>query len=280
MNWYILSGGYMKKRRKNFILISIVFILIIGIIYIWNSNMGKSSRQIKETISFLKELNEIGAINSEVVPVAEDIQEIKVSSNGNSTVAYTLKWQNCGVDLDKDYNVIGFLEQTTTEYGESTLSEKSCIEHAERYLSNIINDQFKLKDVVESENKDCFYTINFYRYHRRHINYDDIMTVKINKYSGALVALSAINTDDIDYESFARIREDQAKKIAREYLNSISLSGKLQSIEEGYFNTSEKVSTISYVVNYSITNGENEGKVCTIIVNGRDGSVIKHSIQK
>ena len=113
----------MKKGNKNLILFSVVFVLIIGIIYMWNMNMGKTSTQVKETISFLEELSEIGAINGEVVPMASDIQEVKTSSNGNATVAYTLKWNNCGVDLDKNYNVIGFLEQTTTESGETVLTE-------------------------------------------------------------------------------------------------------------------------------------------------------------
>ena len=48
----------MKKGNKNLILFSIVFVLIIGIIYMWNINMGKTSRQVKETISFLEELSE------------------------------------------------------------------------------------------------------------------------------------------------------------------------------------------------------------------------------
>ena len=172
----------MKKGNKNLILFSVVFVLIIGIIYMWNMNMGKTSTQVKETISFLEELSEIGAINGEVVPMASDIQEVKTSSNGNATVAYTLKWNNCGVDLDKNYNVIGFLEQTTTESGETVLTEEQCIDYAEKYLKHILDNDFELKEVLECEKNEPFYTINFYRYHRKYINYDDIINVKINKY--------------------------------------------------------------------------------------------------
>ena len=38
---------------------------------------GKTSTQVKETISFLEELSEIGAINGEVVPMASDIQKLR-----------------------------------------------------------------------------------------------------------------------------------------------------------------------------------------------------------
>ena len=138
----------MKKGNKNLILFSVVFVLIIGIIYMWNINMGKTSTQVKETISFLEELSEIGAINGEIVPVASDIQEVKTSSNGNATVGYTLKWHNCGVDLDKNYNVIGFLEQTTTKTGETVLSEEQCIDYAEKYLKHILDNDFELKEVL------------------------------------------------------------------------------------------------------------------------------------
>ena len=202
----------MKKGNKNLILFSVVFVLIIGIIYMWNMNMGKTSTQVKETISFLEELSEIGAINGEVVPMASDIQEVKTSSNGNATVAYTLKWNNCGVDLDKNYNVIGFLEQTTTESGETVLTEEQCIDYAEKYLKHILDNDFELKEVLESEKNEPFYTINFYRYHRKYINYDDIITVKINKYSGELVGFSALNTDNVEYQSFMRTRKSEARK--------------------------------------------------------------------
>ena len=67
----------MKKGNKNLILFSVVFVLIIGIIYMWNMNMGKTSTQVKETISFLEELSEIGAINEKIMPKASDIREIK-----------------------------------------------------------------------------------------------------------------------------------------------------------------------------------------------------------
>lgn len=270
----------MKKSNRNLILFSVVFILILGIIYMWNTNMGKTSKQVKETISFLEELSEIGAINGEVVPVASDIQEVKISSNGNATVGYTLKWHNCGVDLDKNYNVIGFLEQTTTESGETVLTQEQCIEYAKKYLYYILDDAFAIKEVVENEKNDPFYTINFYRYHRKYINYDDIITVKINKYSGELVGLSALNTDEVDYQSFMRTRKSEAKKISRGYLDSLGLKGNLTSIDLGYFTTEEKISTLSYIINYEITEGDNDGKICTIIINGNDGSVVKHSIKQ
>lgn len=270
----------MKKGNKNLILFSIVFVLIIGIIYMWNMNMGKTSTQVKETISFLEELSEIGAINGEIVPVASDIQEVKTSSNGNATVGYTLKWHNCGVDLDKNYNVIGFLEQTTTESGETVLTEEQCIDYAEKYLKHILDNDFELKEVLECEKNEPFYTINFYRYHRKYINYDDIITVKINKYSGELVGFSALNTDNVEYQSFMRTRKSEAKKIAREYLEFIGLSGDLINEDMGYFTTEENISTLSYIFNYEITKGDNEGKICTIIISGNDGTVVKHSIKQ
>lgn len=270
----------MKKSNKNFILFSIVFVLIIGIIYMWNTNMGKTSTQVKETIRFLEELSETGAIKGEVVPMASDIQEVKTSSNGNATVAYTLKWHNCGVDLDKNYNVIGFLEQTTIESGETVLTEEQCINYAEKYLKHILDNDFQLKEVLESKKNEPFYTINFYRYHRKYINYDDIITAKINKYSGELVGFSALNTDDVEYKSFMRIRKSEAKKIAEEYLGFIGLSGNIINEDMGYFTTEEKISTLSYIIDYEITKGDNEGKICTIIISGNDGSIVKHCIKQ
>lgn len=270
----------MKKNKKNLILLGIVFVLIIGIDYIWNSNMGKTSKQVKETINFLEKLYEIGAIKSEAVPIASDIQEVKTTTNGNSTVAYTLKWHNCGVDLDKNYNVIGFLEQTNTiKDREMMITEKDSIEYAEEYLSHILDDSYEVKEVLENENDNSFYTINFYRYHKKYINYDDIVTVKINKCSGELVGFSALNIDDVDYHSFLLIKELDAKKNAREYLESSGLKGEIIDIKSGYFITSEKNATLSYVMDFKLTSEGNEGKICTIIINGRDGSVVKHSIK-
>lgn len=272
----------MKNKKVDIIFIILCIILIIGIIYIWNSNMGKSSKQVKETINFLHKLYDIGAIESNTLPEAKDIQEIKVSSNGNSTVAYTLKWNNCGVDLDKDYNVIGFLEQTTLEHGKSALDEKKCISYAEEYLKKIINEKFQLKDVIKDENNtEPYYAINFYRYHGKYINYDDVVTLKIDKYSGKLVAYSGLDISKVNFNSFIKVKPEEAKTISKEYLKTLSLSGRIYGdISLGYFNTEENESTLSYILKYKISAGENKGKICTIIVNGRDGSVIRHSIQQ
>ena len=75
-------------------------------------------------------------------------------------------------------------------------------------------------------------------------------------------------------------RKNEAKKIAKEYLEFIRLSGNLINEDMGYFTTEEKISTLSYIINYEITKGDNEGKICTIIISGNDGSVVKHSIKQ
>ena len=107
-----------------------------------------------------------------------------------------------------------------------------------------------------------------------------IITVKINKYSGELVGFSALNTDNVEYQSFMRTRKSEARKIARDYLEFIGLSGNLVNEDMGYFTTEEKISTLSYIINYEITKGDNEGKICTIIISGNNGSVVKHSIKQ
>lgn len=243
--------------------------------------MGKSSKQVKETIKFLQQLYDIGAIESDKVPNAQDIQEIKVSSNGNSTVAYTLKWNNCGVDLDKNYNVIGFLEQTSTEYGGNILDKSICIKYAEKYLKKIIDEKFVLKEVIEDDNNtEDNYSINFYRYHKKHINYDDVVTLKISRYSGKIVAYLANDISNINFNTYTKIKAEEAKSEAKKYLKTLSLNGKIyEDISLGYFNTGENESTLSYIIKYKISNGENKGKICTIIINGKDGSVIRHNIQ-
>ena len=77
-----------------------------------------------------------------------------------------------------------------------------------------------------------------------------------------------------------RTRKSEAKKIAREYLEFIGLSGDLINDDMGYFTTEEKISTLSYIFNYEITKGDNEEKICTIIISGNDGTVVKHSIKQ
>ena len=77
-----------------------------------------------------------------------------------------------------------------------------------------------------------------------------------------------------------RTRKSEARKIARDYLEFIGLSGNLVNEDMGYFTTEEKISTLSYIINYEITKGDNEGKICTIIISGNNGSVVKHSIKQ
>ena len=81
----------MKKGNKNLILFSMVFVLIIGIIYMWNINMGKTSTQVKETISFLEELSENVSVeayeNTEMLKISVTDQDPELAANIANSIA-------------------------------------------------------------------------------------------------------------------------------------------------------------------------------------------------
>lgn len=267
----------MKNKFKWILSMLVVIILLMGILIIWNKDMGKASKQVRETVKFLDNMIDAKAIDENSHPKVEEVQEVKSISTSNSTVAYTLIWKNCGVDLDEDYNVVGYLNQSENEAFENKLKEAKCYEYASNYLKTIITDKFKYSSSQNNEDENS-YTFTFYRYHKKYPNYNNEIKLKINKETGKLVSYSAFCDENMEYKSNILLTEKRAISKAEEYCSEM-FNEKIKILGQttkGYFNAGENKYVLCYIINYKITEGENQDKQYSILITTDDGTVLNN----
>lgn len=268
----------MKRRKESIIFVVISIILIFCIFFVRAKVVGKSSNQVRNAVEFLNTLVEVEAINYSKVPEASDFKEIKIYNTNNSTSKYTVVSGNYGIDLDGDYNIIGFLDQNSAMEEKENFSEDKAIINAKIYLKAILDDKVKFNEVKTIDPvQSPVYTFSFYKYHKKYVSYSNEIVVQINKYTGKLVSYTGFSDNKVTYNSDIEIHKDALKTIANDYFKVLGLKGEvINNFKLGYFILEEGQAQLCYVLNFKIIDGEQKDKVYNVVVSTKDGTVIKH----
>ncbi|SCK03841.1 Uncharacterised protein [uncultured Clostridium sp.] len=270
-----------KKNKKLYVVISVIIITILSIFIILalKGIYGSSSKQINKGYNFLHDLQKVNAINKGQSIHIKDFQEVKRISDF-SNVKYTLVNNNYVTELDEEYNVVGFFEQSVNKiYNVDELTEEECIEYANKYLNSIYKDDIVFKEIKDKEsNENPFYTISFYKMHNNYICYSSEVLVKINKYDGSLCGYSNYSTNNGEFLSDINISEEESKDIFSNYMKELGFEGEIIGKPKvGYVNIDGEANQICYLILYRITEKDNTVKFSDVIINADTGEIIKHS---
>ena len=270
----------MKRKIGAIISSLIILALMIAIVFTLSTLSGGASKQVRESMNFVKKLNSVNALGNIEQLKDSDFKEVKNSSKSNSLVKYTLVTNNFGIDLDKEYNVVGFLNNVDNKAIGNVISEDEAIEYASKYLSEIITSDYKLKGIREVELVDAnSYTVVFYKYYKKYISYSSEITIKINKYNGELMAYSSVLEDEDSFISKIEVKEKSASEIAIKYLKDMNLIGIVEDEPIlAYIKVETGINKLCYHVNVKITEGEDKDKVYTVIIDAETANVLKSSL--
>ena len=268
----------MKRWKESIAFIVICVILIFSIFSARAKIVGKSSEQVTKSVKFLNNLKDIEAINDTRFPKDNEFKEISISNGSNSNRKYTVVAGDFGIDLDSEYNVIGFLDQSTVIQEKEVLGESKAIINAREYLTEIVDEKIKYNEVKTTEDAESpLYTISFYKYHKKYPEYSNEIIVQINKYTGKLVSYTGYSDNNIKYSSKIEVEKEDLNKIVNGYFEALGLEGKVSSnVELGYFNVEEGQAQLCYIVKYKILDGEEKDKIYRAVINAKDGTVVKH----
>ena len=269
------------KNKKLYMAIVVIIIIILSVFIILalKNIYGNSSKQIEKSYDFLNNLQNIGAIDKNESIDINEFQEVKRISDF-SNVKYTLVNNNYVTELDEECNVIGFFEQSANKlYNVDELTEEECIEYANKYLKTIYKDDIVFKEIKDKEIKENpFYTIAFYKMHNKYICYSNEISVKINKYDGALVGYSNYSTNDGEFLSDINISEEESKDIFSDFMRELGFEGEIIGKPKlGYVNIDGKINQICYLIIYRITEKDNTVNFSDVVINAESGEIIKHS---
>ncbi|GAB6167559.1 hypothetical protein JCM1393_00190 [Clostridium carnis] len=257
----------MKNKKGTIIFGIIIGCLIIAILVVGRAIISKDSKEIVAATKFIEELQENNVIdigenyikdskesNTEIIPLNK-------STNTNSKIQFSVIVQNYGVDLDSDYNVIGFSKkESSCEVKEIKYTEEEAKKQAEKYLKEIANEKIMFKEIriVEGSNEP-FYTVVFYKCKNGYPYYEYEIIAKINKCTGKLDGYTNYTLDHVKHISKIKIDKNDANKIAKEYLGKLKIEGKIdENPFTAYVSDKDKHIQLAYV--YTIESKNKEGK--------------------
>lgn len=270
----------MKFKKINVVLITIILILLGAIAYLANNLLNKETKEVVVAKKFIEKLADDNMIKvSDYGNVVEDKVLNKLASK-SSQIQYSVMVGSYGVDIDKDYNVLGFSNKGILKSDSvSIIEEKKAIELATKYIMQITNDNFKFKEVKNMEESPS-YNIVFYKYKDGYPYYNQEIITAIDKETGKLEGYSNYPMYNIKYIEEVNIDEENARKIAKDYLNSINLNGGFLSSDMiGFISVSDNEMALAYNYNVKIMNSEDNEETYNIYVRADTGDVLNFNLQ-
>lgn len=271
-----------KKASIILSLISILLLLLITIIVGNILNRGK--KEVKIAKDFIEELYDNDIIEKSEKLENEMIKEevLNKESNRNSKIKYSVIVGKYAVDIDKDYNILGFSNKNISEirFRSREITEDDAINLAKSFLAKMTEEDFKFKEVRNQEGIDSpVYNIVFYKYRNGYPYYYQEINTIINKNTGKLEGYSNYPITDIKYIEEINVTEVEATSIVKDNFKKLELD--VMITEEpmlSYVNISDKEIVLAYVFNIGI-NSESTKENCVSLVRADTGEIINYNLE-
>lgn len=272
-----------KKASIVFSVIIIVLLLLIG--FSISNILDRGTKEIKVAKKFIEELYDNNIIESNSI-IKEDVIEENVLnklSNKNSIIKYSVIVGNYGVDIDKDYNVLGFSNKNLGEekYKAEEISEDKAVDLAKNYVSQITEEDFSFKEVKKKDNDNSVvFNVIFYKYRNGYPCYQQEINTLINKITGKLEGYTNYPLEAVNYVDEINIDEENAiEKIINNFAN-LNINAKIEGKPTlAYINNSDKEMVLAYVFNIKITNKDNKEEFINSFVRADNGEIINYNLE-
>ena len=270
----------MKRKIEIGILTIIIIGLISSILVIWYNTNDHTSRQVKSVIKFLEKLEEIGAIKEDSISKASEFSEVEIGNVRNPQVKHTIIAENYGVDLDEEYNIVGFLNQGQVSRNEESIDINEAIKIASNYVEEISKKDISLNEVKETPSEEVpYYTISFYKIYKDYVNFNSEIIIKIHENNGELVGYSEVSSKSKKYKDDIEISQMESEEIALKYFKDKEIKGEiLSSTNIGYLFIDEEVSQLCRIINYEVKLENDSRAIHQIYISTEDGTILKEAI--
>ena len=204
-------------------------------------------------------------------------------SNKNSRIKYSVVIGNYGVDIDKDYEVLGFSNKNLGEvkYKAKEISEEDAIYLAKSYISKITKDDFSFKEIKSKEDSDSLvYNVVFNKYRDGYPCYKQEINTLINKITGKLEGYTNYPIEYMNYIDKINIDEKEATEILNNNFKSLKLNGTIEGNPTlAYINVSDKEMVLAYMFNIKITSSDIKEEMFLSFVRADTSEVINYNLE-
>lgn len=272
----------MRLKKGTIVFSIVIVVLLVLIVFMINNILNKGTKEVIVAKKFIENLSDSNIIeeyknNSKI----DEEATLNKLANKSSQIQYSVIVGNYGVDIDKDYNVLGFsnknLGSTSTN---EVIDEKKAINLATKYVNEITNDEFKFKEVRsrEEENSPC-YNIIFYKCKDGYPYYKQEISAVIDKSKGKLEGYSNYPLDHIKHIKEINIDEVKAGEIAKGHF--VNLNFKVSALENpmiAFVSVKDNEMVLSYIYNVKVINNDKKEEVYSICVRADSGEVINFNL--
>ena len=215
-----------KKASIVFSVIIIVLLLLIG--FSVSNILDRGTKEVKVAKEFIEELydNDIIEKNSIIKDAVVKEEALNKLSNKNSIIKYSVIVGNYGVDIDKDYRVVGFSNKNLGEekYKAEEISGDKAIALAKTYISNITKEKFAFKEIKSKDNDNSLvYNVIFYKYRNEYPCYQQEINSLINKITGKLEGYTNYSLEAMNYIDEINIDEEKARESVNNNFKSLNI---------------------------------------------------------
>ncbi len=272
------------RFKKIKIIFSIVIVILLGLIgYIVNGILNKETKEVIVAKKFIENLSDDKIINNYdyYKEVIKDEALNKLNSK-SSQIQYSVIVGNYGVDIDKNYNVLGFSNKNlgaNTKLAE--ISEEEAISLATKYIKKITDDEFMFKEIKSREKEDSpCYNVVFYKCKDGYPYYKQEINTSIDKVTGRLEAYSNYLLENIKYIKDINIDEYKAKNIVQNYFINLNLKSEiLDKPMIAFVAVNDNEMALSYVYNVKTIDDKNKEEKYNIYIRADVGEVINYNLE-
>lgn len=272
-----------KKASIVFSVIIIVLLLLIG--FSVSNILDRGTKEVKVAKEFIEELydNDIIEKNSIIKDAVVKEEALNKLSNKNSIIKYSVIVGNYGVDIDKDYRVVGFSNKNLGEekYKAEEISGDKAIALAKTYISNITKEKFAFKEIKSKDNDNSLvYNVIFYKYRNEYPCYQQEINSLINKITGKLEGYTNYSLEAMNYIDEINIDEDKARESVNNNFKSLNINAKIEGKPIlAYINNSDKEMVLAYIFNIKIINKDNTEEFIKSFVRADNGEIINYNLE-
>lgn len=272
------------RLKKIRVIFSLVIIILLGLIgYIVNGILNKETKEVIVAKKFIENLSDEKIINnSDYYKEAIEEEALNKLNSKSSQIQYSVIVGNYGVDIDKNYNVLGFSNKNLgTKIKLAEISEEKATSLATKYIDEITNDEFIFKEIKtrEEEGSPC-YNVVFYKCKDGYPYYKQEINTSINKVTGKLESYSNYPLDNIKHIKDINIDEYKAKNIVQNYFINLNLKSEiLDKPMIAFVSVNDNEMALSFVYNVKTIDDKNKEEKYIIYIRADLGEVINYNLE-
>ncbi|WP_300384035.1 hypothetical protein [Clostridium sp.] len=280
-----------KKIKAIFTITTIILIVSIGILV--RNIFGNENKEVNVAKDFIQDLADKDIIDYYDKGYEIDKKDaVNKLANKDSQIRYSVLVGNYGVDVDNNYNILGFSNKSISnkskdlkvEYNltdAEVIDEKKAIDYGTKYIKEISEDEFIFKEIKNKDGEENpYYIVVFYKCKNGYPIYKQEITTLIDKVSWKLQGYSNYILENKECLKDIKVNEKDVINIVLDNFKDLNLIKEdIKDINLYYVETEKDKLVLSYILNIKNEKKEGIDESYLVIIRADNGEIINSNLE-